>query len=570
MTAPRTDTLGFSRALDGQYRIEREIGRGGMGIVYLARDLKLDRPVAIKTLPFHMASDPAIRERFLREARTAAALSHPSIVPIHRADELDEFVFFVMGYVDGESMAQRVRARGAYPPADLIPLLIDVASALGYAHAHGVVHRDVKAENILLNASGRRAMVTDFGIARVAQSAPLTQTGTMLGTVLYMSPEQVVGAEIDGRSDLYALGVLAFFALSGRFPFESETPSAVLVAHVTQPAPTIRSVAPTVPHALAAIVDRLLAKDPRERFSDAGAVVRALEEAALEIPADAPAASQVRLSSTEAMAIWERAALLQEMTGQVTPPVNLPARNGTRTPVSESAGYRMDDVRSAARDAGIGDKYLERALTERAPDAQEGEANGAVVRGGVAMQQPIHPLAGARSKLEFEAEVSGELSDLDLEDVAEEIRRSIGEVGIVNTIGRSVIWTSYASPTANRRLQLSVSTRHGRTVVRGFEDLSQLKGGIFGGIAGGGGGGIGGATFGITMAATQGAFIVAGPACAAVVGGCYALARFLFGRLSRQREASLRSAVERVALRVRDCIDARQLSRSTDPRRLER
>ncbi len=566
MTAPHPDTLAFATALDGQYRLEREIGRGGMGIVYLARDLKLDRPVAIKTLPYHLASDPIIRERFLREARTAAALTHPSIVPIHRADELGDFVFFVMGYVDGESVAQRVRRAGPFAPAELCPLLIEVASALGYAHARGVVHRDVKPENILLDATGARAMVTDFGIARLAQSASITQTGTVLGTVFYMSPEQVTGDEVDGRSDLYSFGVLAFFALTGRFPFESETPSAVLVAHVTRPAPPIRSIAPTVPESLANIVDRLLAKDRAARFADAGEVVSALATASRAIPLDAPAASNVVVSPTEAHAIWERAALLQEMTGQLTPPPSL-ARSGRREPVSETSGYKVDDVRMAARDAGIGEKYVERALAERGVGSAD---TMDVVREGAAMQSRVHPLAGAHTKLEFEAIVDGELSDLDLEDVADEIRRSVGDVGNVNTIGRSITWTSYASPTSQRRLQLSVSTRGGRTVIRGFEDLSQMSGGIFGGITGGVGGGVGGATFGITMAATHGAFLIAGPAFAAVVLGAYGLARTVFVNLSRSRERNLRTAVERVAQRVRECIAARQLQRMSDPLRLRR
>src|SRR3954462_9781589 len=139
----------LAAALAGQYDVEREIGRGGMGIVYLARDLKLDRPVAIKTLPAHLAGSPDVRERFLREARTAAHLSHPSIVPIHRADEIGGQVFFVMGYIDGDSLAAKVAA-GALPPRDVVPILRDVAMALGYAHQRGVVHRDVKMENILL------------------------------------------------------------------------------------------------------------------------------------------------------------------------------------------------------------------------------------------------------------------------------------------------------------------------------------------------------------------------------------------------------------------------------------
>ncbi|MBK6489638.1 MAG: serine/threonine protein kinase [Gemmatimonadetes bacterium] len=566
MTAPRPDTLAFAQSLDGQYQLVREIGRGGMGIVYLAHDLKLARPVAIKTLPYHLASDPLIRERFLREARTAAGLAHPSIVPVHRADELGDFVFFVMGYVDGESMAHHVREHGPYRPAALVPLLIDVASALGYAHARGVVHRDIKAENILLDASGRRAMVTDFGIARLAQSASLTQTGTVLGTVHYMSPEQVTGEDIDGRSDLYAFGVLAFFALTGHFPFESDTPSAVLVAHVTRPAPPIRSVAPTVPAPLAEVVDRLLAKSRESRFPDAEALVSALSAAGQAIPEQAPAASRVILSSVEANAIWERAALLQEMTGQLTPPPEL-VRAGPRVPATETTGYKMDDVRVAARDAGIGEKYVERALAERAL-GDAGSEPVDVVRPGVAMEAPIHPLAGARTKIEFEAIVQGELSDLDLEDVADEIRRSVGDVGNVNSIGRSVTWTSYASPTSQRKLQLSVSTRNGRTIIRGFEDLSQMTGGIFGGITGGAGGGLGSATFGITMGVTNGAVIIAAPAFFAVVAAAYGASRLLFRRMSRERERQLRSAVERVTLRVRECIEARQLPRTTDPRRL--
>jgi eukaryotic-like serine/threonine-protein kinase len=181
------ELVSFAAALNSQYEIEREIGRGGMGVVYLARDLRLDRMVAIKTLPASLQNDPSVRERFLREARTAARLNHPNIVPIHRADEAGGQVFFVMGFIDGDSLAARI-ASGPMSPRDALPILRDVVQALGYAHKHGVIHRDVKTENILLDTVTGRSMVTDFGIARVAAAAPLTATGQVLGTVYYLSP----------------------------------------------------------------------------------------------------------------------------------------------------------------------------------------------------------------------------------------------------------------------------------------------------------------------------------------------------------------------------------------------
>src|SRR5207302_261602 len=259
------DLTAISSALAGQYEVDREIGRGGMGVVYLARDLRLDRLVAIKTLPAQLADDVAVRERFLREARTAARLSHPNIVPIHRADEIAGQVFFVMGFVDGDSLAAKLKA-GPLSPKDAVPILRDVASALAYAHRHGVVHRDVKTENILLESTTGRAMVTDFGIARLAEAAPLTATGQVLGTVYYLSPEQVSGDDVDARSDIYALGVVGYAMLAGKFPFDGTLASAVLVAHVTKQPPPLRPAAPDVPASLASIIDRCLAKDPAHRF----------------------------------------------------------------------------------------------------------------------------------------------------------------------------------------------------------------------------------------------------------------------------------------------------------------
>ena len=227
-------------ALSGQYAIERELGRGGMGIVVLARDERLDRKVALKVLPPSLAAVPETRERFLREARMAAQLSHPNIVPVYRADEIGGFAFFAMGYVDGETLGDRIRARGSLPSATVVRMLREVAWALTYAHARGIVHRDVKPDNILIERSSGRAIVTDFGIARADFIPSLTADGNVLGTVHYMSPEQASGEPVDGRSDLYALGCVGFLALSGRLPFEGTTPQAILIAHATKSAPTLQ------------------------------------------------------------------------------------------------------------------------------------------------------------------------------------------------------------------------------------------------------------------------------------------------------------------------------------------
>ena len=299
---PNTETAEFitlQTALAGRYSLERELGRGGMGIVYLARDVALDRLVALKQLPSRLATEPALRDRFLREARTAAKLSHPNIVPIFAVEEAGDFVFFVMAYVDGETLGQRVRTRGPMPPSELARILREVAWALAYAHAQGVVHRDVKADNILLERDSGRALVADFGIAHVTQATGATGppgapgapgapgVGEVLGTAEYMSPEQASGEAVDGRSDIYSLGVVAFYALSGRLPFEGPTLGAVLAKHLTQPAPLVAEVCEGVPSRLAQAVDRCLAKDPAARFAtgeDLADAVAAAIEARRELP----------------------------------------------------------------------------------------------------------------------------------------------------------------------------------------------------------------------------------------------------------------------------------------------
>ncbi|MDB4891780.1 MAG: putative serine/threonine protein kinase [Gemmatimonadetes bacterium] len=391
-----TNPLEIARALAGQFTILREIGQGGMGVVYLARDDKLDRPVALKVLPSD-SSDTVARERFLREGRTAARLAHPNIVPIYRADEMGGIAFFTMAFVDGESLADRVRDRGPLQPADAVRILREVAWALAYAHARGVVHRDVKPENVLLERATGRALVTDFGIAHTAEGMygepKLTQAGAVLGTLQYMSPEQVAGETLDGRSDLYSLGVVAFFMLSGKLPFGDFAGAAVIIAHATRQPPSLRDVASEVPAALARVVDRCLAKNPDDRYATGEALADAFERALTESPALPSAAAvaddrSTRLSETEANAIWRRAAQLQaDALRRLESRADLLTQPSSTTSVKplaasdasspDDSGYAIAHVVAAAQEAGISNQYVAMAMAER-PQSKSGHALAAV------------------------------------------------------------------------------------------------------------------------------------------------------------------------------------------------
>ncbi len=275
-------------ALRGRYVLERELGRGGMGAVYLAREVALDRLVALKLLLPHLAGTPELRERFLREARTAARLAHPHIVPIHAVESTGTLVWFAMGYVAGETLAERVRAQGPLAAPQVERLVREVAWALAYAHQQGVVHRDVKPENILLERLTGRALVADFGIAHLTEATPVTPTGDLVGTARSVSPEQAAGEPVDGRSDLYSLGVTAYYALTGRYPFEADGAAGLLMQHLMVPAPPVASVRAHVPRALASAIDRCLAKAPGDRFANGEALSAALEAGGSTLPAVPP------------------------------------------------------------------------------------------------------------------------------------------------------------------------------------------------------------------------------------------------------------------------------------------
>jgi len=281
-SATDPDRAALVRELGSQYQIVRLLGRGGMGAVYLARDLALHRVVAIKVLRQEFRSRPEDCERFRREARMTARLSHPNIVPVHAFGESRGLLYFVMKYVDGESLADRLRREGRLPSAEVRRILADLALALDYAHRQGVVHRDLKPENILLDAETGRPLVADFGVATLRSLDPCpAESGRAFGSPHYMSPEQVAGElGVDGRSDLYALGVLGYLMASGRVPFDGRSFGEITARHLTEPVPSLATLAPGVQPLLAAVIERCLAKEPSQRWTSG----RALHDALAGVP----------------------------------------------------------------------------------------------------------------------------------------------------------------------------------------------------------------------------------------------------------------------------------------------
>jgi serine/threonine protein kinase len=559
--SPQPDSQEFAAAaaaLAPDFVLQREIGRGGMGVVFVALDVRLDRLVAIKVLPAAFATSSEIRDRFLREARTAAKLMHPSVVPVFRADEMGGVVFFVMAYVDGESLADRLRARGALPALEAIGILRDVALALDYAHERGIVHRDIKPENILLERGTGHALVTDFGIARIAEAKPLTATGQVLGTVHYMSPEQVSGEELDGRSDLYSLAVVGFRMLAGRLPFEGEMASAVLVAHVVKAPPSLADVAPHVPRALAGVIEHCLAKQPSARFASCRAFVSALDEAAVAIArtGETHDGDPAIVSEREAQALWARASELQAQTGVQTMAssddlsaaraalANAPGSDRR----SRTSGYKMNDVRAAAEEAGIAPRYIARAASElglSAPAAKPMPPTMVAAR-----PAPDVPFIGGPSSISVEVVVPGEIPEADYYLLAEIIRRRIRQTGAVNTLGRSLTWTCTAQ---GHQIEISVVPRAGRTTIRADERLGPLIGGTFGGIMGGLGGGLAGPSFGIGAGAMHSVALGFG-FWGVAIAGSYLLARTVFRRVRQTRERVLREVVQELAEQASDSI----------------
>ena len=280
MTAPdqpNIDELAgrLQDAIGDGYLVDRPLGAGGFAVVYLVRDLSLKRSLAVKVLSPDLITSKTVLERFRREAETVAQLSHPNIVPLHFIGQKDDLLYLAMACIDGGSVADRLEKEGPLPFAAASRIIAEVASALAHAHKRGVIHRDIKPQNVLLDAESGRALVTDFGIARTADSS-LTATGMFVGTPTYLAPEQVTGEPSDHRADIYALGVMAYEIVAGKPPFVGPTPTAILMKRLAGPPDPITSVRNDTPIELADVIEVCLASDPDQRYQSAADIVASL------------------------------------------------------------------------------------------------------------------------------------------------------------------------------------------------------------------------------------------------------------------------------------------------------
>jgi eukaryotic-like serine/threonine-protein kinase len=263
--------------LNGRFRLDEKIGSGGMSTVYLAFDPTLERWVAIKLMHRDISTDPDQLERFRREARAVARLSHPHVVTVIDAGEDDGTPYIVFEYVEGETLKERIARMGRLPVSEAVAYAIEIGRALSCAHSHRLVHRDVKPQNVLIDLDGR-AKVTDFGIARSLEAQGLTATGRVLGTTDYVSPEQAMGHDVTEQSDIYSLGICLYEMLTGEVPFRADTQVAVAMQHVREPLPDVQRRRPEISAALAAVIERATAKETRNRYATVDAMVHDLEE----------------------------------------------------------------------------------------------------------------------------------------------------------------------------------------------------------------------------------------------------------------------------------------------------
>jgi hypothetical protein len=507
-------------ALAGRYELRRLLGRGGMATVYLAYDPKHQREVALKVLRPDLAASLG-SERFLSEIQIAARLTHPNILSMHDSGEVGGFLYYVMPYIDGPSLRQRLESERVLEPEEALAIATPVADALAYAHRMGVLHRDIKPENILLSQG--HPVVADFGIAKAIRTAGgtnLTRTGIPLGTPGYMSPEQAAGlSELDGRTDVYSLGVVVYEMLVGDLPGRWPTEEAVRTGRFLESPPAHRTRLTQLPSRIEPALVRAMAIRLDQRTATPIELIEDLQGRRSE--------PRRRYREGEVQEIVKRASELEA--AQPT--------GGSMT---------IGGVEALAAEVGIAPE------TVRAAAQAVGRPSGAQV---ATIPTRSHPLAGGPTSLFYERVVEGELHEADYEVLVDEIRRGTNHVGLVSQLGRSFSWAVTRSQATRRDLEVAVSIRGGQTRITVREGLGPLMGAIFGGIGGGMGGGGMGLVMGTIAAFNAFAWLpVVVPLWLLTT---YGVARTTYGRVAARRELELLQLADRLEARTRELVAER-------------
>jgi serine/threonine protein kinase len=512
----------LARALAERYDVRDVLGRGGMATVYMAFDRKHHRDVAVKVLRSDIASSIGA-DRFLSEIQIVARLVHPHILSLHDSGEAEGFVYYVMPFIDGGSLRDRVGRERRMPPDRAIAIAEPIADAISYAHQCGVLHRDIKPENVLFARA--HPIVADFGIAKAVSSATsgaqLTRTGISLGTPGYMSPEQAAGfTDVDSRTDVYSLAILVYEMIVGEIPGRWVTEQSTRAGRFLDAAPAHRAPLSAAGAAVEAALVHALALRPDERTATPAAFIEDLRGLSQ--------AGRRKYRPDEIEAIVNRAAEID---------ASNPTMSGSMT---------IGGVESIAREVGIDPRAVRSAAAALAPRGHTREAP---------LDQPkTNRIIGGPTRLVFERVVPGELDERDYSEMVDEIRRQMQEVGQVSQLGRSFTWMLNKGSSGTRNVEIVVSVRPGKTRILVQESLTHLIGAVFGGIGGGvGGGGMGpmlGFVFGgLHLPPESLGFII--PAWLATV---FSIARTSYHYAVRRRKKKLEEIADRLADLARELI----------------
>jgi len=548
MTMPSVPD-GLAAALEGRYRFDGPVGQGGMATVYQAQDLRHRRRVAVKVLRPDLSATLG-GERFLREIEIAARLNHPNIVMLIDSGEAAGVLYYVMPLVDGESLRARLVRERRLDSVEALRVATQVADALAYAHGQGVVHRDVKPENILFAAG--HAVVADFGVAKAVSNAadnPVTRTGYPVGTVGYMSPEQAAGfTDLTAKTDVYSLGCVVYEMLIGEPPGHWPSEDAGRLRRLLEAKPEHRQILDRLPGMVEQVLVQALRMRPDDRFAGPRELVQALG-AAFE--------KTVRFPEGQARAIVARAAEIEA------------------TAPTEGGSLSLAGMQRVAAEAGIAPEHVAAAAREAKPT---GEADSSILpylnslgsgTSGLASvsdrgpSPPIsaNPFLGSPTRIVVERWVDGDVDESDYITLVEECRMTFGNLGQGSTLGRSLAWnTVVPAGQVGRQVSMTVTPRGGRTSLRLDESLTQVAGGLFGGLMGGLG------TAGLALGAAVGMAALHNPLAAVVIGlgalgGSYGAARSFLAGSHRKRRDELERLADRLAGFLTDGGGRRRISR---------